>query len=133
MPVPEPRSCIPGTATIGRMQTLRFAGLQVFSEPLRQKGCTRNRPCTTRTSATTLAYNSGRSKVGGDLDTLRRTRDRVLNLGYTIDGQSDHTVSQSLYLRDPDGDEVELFVYNPRYDWRKSDSWMEAPVKPLVL
>jgi catechol 2,3-dioxygenase len=72
-------------------------------------------------------------KIGDDLDTLKRARDRIVNLGYTIDGQSDHTVSQSLYLRDPDGNEVELFVDNPHYDWRKNDSWMEAPVKPLLL
>jgi catechol 2,3-dioxygenase len=72
-------------------------------------------------------------KIGDDLNALRDARDRILKLGYAIDGQSDHTVSQSLYLRDPDGNEVELFVDNPQYDWRKNDSWMEAPVKPLVL
>jgi catechol 2,3-dioxygenase len=72
-------------------------------------------------------------KVGESLEDLRQARTRILQQGYSIDGQSDHTVSQSLYLRDPDGNEVELFVDNPAFDWKSDASWMEAPVKPLVL
>lgn len=72
-------------------------------------------------------------KVGDSLDVLRQTRDRLQAAGVEIDGVSDHTVSQSLYLRDPDGNEVELFVDNPAVDWRTDLSWMEAPVKPLDL
>lgn len=72
-------------------------------------------------------------KVGESLDILRATRDRILENSYDIDGMSDHTVSQSLYLRDPDGNEVELFVDDPKVDWRTSKHWMEAPVKPLRL
>lgn len=72
-------------------------------------------------------------KVGDTLEDLRRARDRALAAGHAIDGQSDHTVSQSLYLRDPDGNEVELLVDAPGYDWRADSSWMEAPVKPLAL
>lgn len=72
-------------------------------------------------------------KVGASLQDLRRARDRVLEQGYAIDGMSDHTVSQSIYLRDPDGNEIELFVDNPAFDWKSDRSWMEAPVKPLAL
>jgi catechol 2,3-dioxygenase len=72
-------------------------------------------------------------KVGESLDELREARDRVIDLGYSIDGQSDHTVSQSLYLRDPDGNEIELFIDNPDFDWRSDTSWMDVPVKPLTL
>jgi catechol 2,3-dioxygenase len=72
-------------------------------------------------------------KIGESLEDLKQARDRILELGYTIDGQSDHTVSQSLYLCDPDGNEVELFVDNPSFDWKSDASWMTAPVKPLVL
>ncbi len=53
--------------------------------------------------------------------------------GYPLDGVADHTVSQSLYLRDPDGNEVELFVDDLRVDWHTSKEWMESPVKPLKL
>ncbi len=72
-------------------------------------------------------------KVGDSLAVLRQTRDRLQAAGVDIEGQSDHTVSQSLYLRDPDGNEVELFVDNPAVDWQQDLSWMEAPVKPLDL
>jgi catechol 2,3-dioxygenase len=72
-------------------------------------------------------------KIGESLEDLNHARMRILQQGYTLDGQSDHTVSQSLYLRDPDDNEVELFVDNPAFDWKSDASWMEAPVKPLKL
>jgi catechol 2,3-dioxygenase len=72
-------------------------------------------------------------KIGESLQELRQARDSILEQGYQIDGLSDHTVSQSIYLRDPDGNEVELFVDNPEFDWENDTSWMAAPVKPLVL
>jgi catechol 2,3-dioxygenase len=72
-------------------------------------------------------------KIGTTIDELKATYHRIMDAGYPIDGVSDHTVSQSIYLRDPDGNEVELFVDNPDFDWRNDSSWMEAPVKPLKL
>lgn len=72
-------------------------------------------------------------KIGDRLDDLRDARKRIEKLGYSIDGQADHTISRSLYLRDPDGNEVELFIDDPEFDWRNDASWMEAPVKPLQL
>lgn len=77
-------------------------------------------------------YHTG-WKVGESLDALRALKARLEQAGVPIDGMSDHTVSQSLYLRDPDGNEVELFVDDPRIDWRNDKSWTEAPVKPLRL
>ncbi len=72
-------------------------------------------------------------KIGDSIDDLKACYNRLNDLDYAVDGLSDHTISQSIYLRDPDGNEVELFVDNPDYDWRSDDSWMEAPVKPLNL
>ena len=72
-------------------------------------------------------------KIGKSLDELRALYKRILETGYDIDGLSDHTISKSIYMRDPDGNEVELYVDDPDYDWRNDDSWMEAPVKPLDL
>jgi len=72
-------------------------------------------------------------KIGDDLETLRLMRDRLTAANYSIDGMSDHTVSQSIYLRDPDGNEVELFVDNPTIDWKNNREWMEEPFKPLKL
>jgi len=70
-------------------------------------------------------------KIGDSIDVLRARYARLGELGYAVDGLSDHTVSQSLYLRDPDGNEVELYVDNPDYDWKTDTGWMEAPVRPL--
>jgi catechol 2,3-dioxygenase len=72
-------------------------------------------------------------KIGDDLDDLRGAKMRAENFGCEIDGLSDHTVSQSLYIRDPDGNEIELYVDDPNYDWNESEDWMEAPVKRLDL
>lgn len=77
-------------------------------------------------------YHTG-WKVGEDLDALRETRARLERLGYEIDGFADHTVSQSIYLHDPDGNEVELYVDDPAVDWHNDTRWMTEPVKPLKL
>lgn len=72
-------------------------------------------------------------KVGNSVDELRAVKARLESLDIEIEGMSDHTVSQSLYLSDPDGNEVELFVDDPAVDWRHDTTWLEAPVKPLDL
>jgi catechol 2,3-dioxygenase len=46
-------------------------------------------------------------------DALRR----LSAAGIGLEGAADHGVSQSLYLRDPDGNGVELYVDRPRETW----------------
>lgn len=46
-------------------------------------------------------------------DALRRVR----AAGITLDGASDHGVSQALYLRDPDENGVELYWDRPEAEW----------------
>jgi len=77
-------------------------------------------------------YHTG-WKVGDTLDDLRAARQRVQQAGYTLSGQSDHGVSKSLYLHDPDGNEVELYIDDPGVDWRNSNEWLQDPVRPLEL
>ena len=72
-------------------------------------------------------------KIGESLAALRLMRQNLEHHGVAIDGMSDHTVSQSLYVRDPDGNELELFVDDPAIDWRHRRDWLEQPVKPLRL
>lgn len=72
-------------------------------------------------------------KVGDSLAQLKSVYARINDLGYSVDALSDHTISQSIYLRDPDGNEVELYVDDPDVDWQHDKSWMESPVKPLIL
>lgn len=49
-------------------------------------------------------------------DALRR----VLDAGITLDGASDHGVSEALYLRDPDQNGVELYWDRPRAEWPRT-------------
>jgi len=72
-------------------------------------------------------------KIGEHIDVLKAHYKKLQAENYPVDGLSDHTISQSIYLRDPDGNEVELYVDDANYDWKHNDSWMEAPVKPLDL
>ncbi|MEA1881637.1 MAG: VOC family protein [Candidatus Marinimicrobia bacterium] len=72
-------------------------------------------------------------KVGDSLDELRAVRDELLEVGVPITGMSDHTVSQSLYLEDPDGNEVELYVDDPDVDWKKDPSLVMSSIKWLDL
>ncbi len=41
----------------------------------------------------------------------------LVDADYPIDGASDHGVSEALYLRDPDGNGVELYRDRPRDAW----------------
>ena len=45
---------------------------------------------------------------------------RVIKAGITLDGASDHGVSEALYLRDPDQNGVELYWDRPRKQWPHS-------------
>jgi catechol-2,3-dioxygenase len=72
-------------------------------------------------------------KVGDSDDELRAARDAVTAAGATIVGSSDHVVTHSLYLRDPDGNEVELYVDVPGVDWKNDPSLMMTRPRPLQI
>jgi catechol 2,3-dioxygenase len=72
-------------------------------------------------------------KVGDSLDELRTAKHELDAAGITVDGMSDHTVSQSLYLRDPDGNEVELYVDADESLWKNNPAAVVSPIRPLNL
>jgi catechol-2,3-dioxygenase len=72
-------------------------------------------------------------KVGDSDEELRAVVRRLEESGVTIVGASDHTVTHSLYILDPDGNEIELYIDVPGVDWRSDPTLVMAPVKPLVL
>lgn len=49
-------------------------------------------------------------------DALRR----LIAAGIQLDGASDHGVSEALYLRDPDGNGVELYWDRPKEQWPRT-------------
>ena len=72
-------------------------------------------------------------KVGDSLNELRAAKQDLERAGVPITGMSDHTVSQSLYLTDPDGNEVELYVDADPTLWEKNPAAVLSPIKPLRL
>ena len=42
---------------------------------------------------------------------------KVVEAGITLDGAADHGVSEAIYLRDPDGNGVELYRDRPAEEW----------------
>jgi catechol 2,3-dioxygenase len=59
---------------------------------------------------------------------------RLLEAGIRLDGASDHGASEALYLRDPDGNGVELYWDRPREEWpRGPDGGVGLYTAPLDL
>ncbi len=71
--------------------------------------------------------------IGEDDDDLRKALEKCKSSGVNIVGTSDHGISHSLYVKDPDGNEIELYVDVKEFDWQNDDSWMDHPVQPLYL
>jgi catechol-2,3-dioxygenase len=72
-------------------------------------------------------------KVGDSDDELREVVSTLQDNGGPILGASDHGVTHSLYIADPDGNEIELFIDVPGVDWRSDPSLVMSPIKPLRL
>jgi catechol 2,3-dioxygenase len=72
-------------------------------------------------------------KVGDTDEELREAVVRLHEAEVPIVGASDHTVTHSLYILDPDGNEIELYVDVPGVDWKADPMLIMVPVKPLVL
>jgi len=63
-------------------------------------------------------------------DALRR----LIEAGIGLDGAADHGVSEALYLRDPDGNGVELYWDRPEAQWpRKADGELQMFTRRLDL
>jgi catechol-2,3-dioxygenase len=71
--------------------------------------------------------------VGDTDDDLRAALAQVRAAGATVVGASDHTVTHSLYILDPDGNEIELYVDVPGVDWRSEPALVGSAIRPLKL
>ena len=58
---------------------------------------------------------------------------RVAAAGWPLTGASDHLVSEALYLRDPDGNGIELYRDRPRSDWPYEDGAVQMDTLRLDL
>ncbi len=59
---------------------------------------------------------------------------RLTRAGISLEGAADHGVSEALYLRDPDGNGVELYWDRPQEQWpRTKDGGLAMFTHPLDL
>ncbi len=71
-------------------------------------------------------------KVGDTTEELRSVYRELKEKGVTIVGMSDHGVTHSLYILDPDGNELELYA-DVSDAWKQDPGAVMAPVRPLDL
>lgn len=64
---------------------------------------------------------------------LARAFKRLFDHGVAIEGASDHGVSEAIYLRDPDGNGIELYRDRPREEWPRSGGQLRMTTAPLDL
>jgi len=69
-------------------------------------------------------------KIGDGPDAARGTFAELREKGVTIVGATDHGVTHSLYILDPDGNELELYA-DVSDAWKTDPKAILAPAKPL--
>ncbi len=72
-------------------------------------------------------------KVGTTDDELREALAVLHANDIEVVGATDHGVTHSLYLLDPDGNEIELYIDVQPEVWRDDPAAFAAPMKPLRL
>lgn len=72
-------------------------------------------------------------KVGTTDDELRQALKEMRANNVNIVGMSDHTVTHSVYITDPDGNEIELYIDVQPEVWREHPEAVLAPIRPLRI
>jgi catechol 2,3-dioxygenase len=58
---------------------------------------------------------------------------RLREAGVPLTGASDHLVSEALYLRDPDGNGIEIYADRDQSEWPRRNGEIEMATLPLDL
>jgi catechol 2,3-dioxygenase len=64
---------------------------------------------------------------------LAKTLRRLLQNRWHVDGAADHGVSESIYLRDPDGIGIEIYADRPKERWPRRNGAVAMDNKPLDM
>jgi catechol 2,3-dioxygenase len=64
---------------------------------------------------------------------LARALKRLLDHGVRLEGASDHGVSEAIYLRDPDGNGVEIYRDRPAEEWPRQGGQLAMVTQRLDL
>jgi catechol 2,3-dioxygenase len=58
---------------------------------------------------------------------------RIAQAGWPLSGASDHLVSEAIYLRDPEGNGIEIYRDRPREEWERTEDGIRIDTLPLDL
>ena len=72
-------------------------------------------------------------KIGETDDELREARDQLRAANARVVGTADHGVTHSLYIQDPDGNEIELYIDVQPAVWKTDPAAVFAQPRPLRL
>jgi len=72
-------------------------------------------------------------KIGTTDDELRDALKTLADNDVPLLGTADHNVTHSLYIADPDGNEIELYIDVQPERWREEPMAVAAPVRPLRI
>ena len=76
--------------------------------------------------------STSRSSLPDRVELARALR-RLTEAGGMLTGASDHLVSESLYLNDPEGNGIEIYRDRPRNEWQFVDGALQMASLPLDL
>jgi catechol-2,3-dioxygenase len=71
-------------------------------------------------------------KIGDSPEDIKKAYQELQEKGVVIVGTADHTVTHSIYVVDPDGNELELYA-DVTDEWKNNPELIMAPTKPLVI
>lgn len=71
-------------------------------------------------------------KIGDTDEELIEARNELIAKGVTISGSADHHVTHSLYILDPDNNEIELYI-DVDESWKEDKSKILKPTKRLAI
>ncbi len=71
-------------------------------------------------------------KIGDSPEDIKKAYQELMKQGVTIVGSADHYVTHSLYILDPDGNELELYA-DVNDEWKKNPQAVMHPTRHLDL
>lgn len=71
-------------------------------------------------------------KIGDSPQDARNAYQELKKEGVTVTGTGDHGITHSIYILDPDGNEIELYA-DVSENWKNDSKALMTPVKPLNL
>jgi catechol 2,3-dioxygenase len=72
-------------------------------------------------------------KIGQSDEELRECLQALVDADVRIVGTADHGVTHSVYIEDPDGNEIELYIDVQPEVWREDPTAILSPVRPLRI